>query len=312
MTGKADISPLISVVTPTHNRREAVLRAVDSVLSQSLENLEHIVVDDGSTDGTAEALGRIRDPRLVYVGAKWRGANAARNAGIERARAPVVTFLDSDDIYLPHRLQRTLARFDDNPALQVLISSFVSLKGNRATNCVNREGFVSPAMLERGLVAQTIFIAGSAITARREALLEIGGYDSDITRMQDRELLLRLARRYGALLAQDIDWSKHNSQNSISGRRDGYVEAYADLMGKHPHIASAYPHIPPYMISRQIIADVLKGRISEAVEGYIANRTSKSLGYSVTDLMRGYVSGRRWRRKLYGEFRDKVGSRPAV
>jgi glycosyltransferase involved in cell wall biosynthesis len=311
MTGKADISPFISVITPTHNRREAVLRAVDSVLSQSLEHLEHIVVDDGSTDGTAEALARIRDPRLVYVGAKWRGANAARNAGIERARAPVVTFLDSDDVYLPHRLQRTLARFDDNPALQVLISSFVSLKGNRATNCVNREGFVGPAVLERGLVAQTIFIAGSAITARREALLEIGGYDSDITRMQDRELLLRLARRYGALLAQDIDWSKHNSQNSISGRRDGYVEAYADLMGKHPHIASSYPHIPPYMISRQIIADVLKGRISEALEGYIANRSSKSLGYSVGELVRGYLSGRRWRRKLYSEFRDKVATRPA-
>jgi glycosyltransferase involved in cell wall biosynthesis len=305
------IEPLITVITPTHNRRDKVLRAVESVLSQSMPRLEHIVVDDGSTDGTEAALARIRDPRLIYVGAKWRGANAARNAGIERARAPVVTFLDSDDVYLPHRLERTLARFDDNPALEVLISSYVSLKSGRTTNCVNRNAFLNSAMLERALVAQTIFIAGSAITARREALLAIGGYDSDITRMQDRELLLRLARRFGAQLSEDLDWTKYNSENSISGRRDGYVEAYANLMGKHPHIARSYPHIPPYMITRQIIADILRGRIPEAFAGYMANRSSKALGYSLPELMHGYVRGRRWRRDLYDEFRDKFGARPA-
>ncbi|WP_181173779.1 glycosyltransferase family A protein [Mesorhizobium sp. B2-3-12] len=311
MARAVDMAPLITVITPTHNRRETVLRAVESVLSQSMPRFEHIVVDDGSTDGTAAALARISDPRLVYVGAKWRGANAARNAGIERARAPVVTFLDSDDVYLPHRLERTLAWFDDNAALQVLLSSFVSRKGSRSTNCVNPETFVSPMLLERTLVAQTIFIAGSAISARREALLEIGGYDSDINRMQDRELLLRLARRFGAQLSGDMDWTKYNSQNSISGRRAGYVEAYANLMGKHPHIAHSYPHIPPYMIARQIIADILRGRIPEAFEGYMANRSSKALGYSLPELVSGYVQGRRWRRDLSNKFRDERGARPA-
>lgn len=304
MTAKTERAPLITVITPTHNRRDKVLRAVESVLSQSMPRLEHIVVDDGSTDGTEAALARIRDPRLIYVGAKWRGANAARNAGIERARAPVVTFLDSDDVYLPHRVERTLKWFDDNPALQVLLSSYVSLKGNRATNSVNRTAFLSPSMLERAVVAQTAFVAGSAITARREALLAIGGYDSDITRMQDRELLLRLARRFGAQLSRDIDWTKHNSQNSISSRRAGYVEAYADLMGKHPHIARCYPHVPPFMITRQIIADLLKGRIPEAFAGYMANRSSEALGYSLPELINGYVHGRRWRRDLYDEVRD--------
>src|SRR3954463_14993353 len=127
--------PLITVITPTHNRRSQVVRAVESVLAQTLTRFEHIVVDDGSTDATAAALAEIRDPRLIYVGSKWRGANAARNAGIEPGQAPVVTFLDSDDVYLPDRLARTLEQFDNNPSLEVLISSFVSLKGNRRTNC---------------------------------------------------------------------------------------------------------------------------------------------------------------------------------
>ena len=311
MTGNTEHAPLITVITPTHNRREAVLRAVESVLSQSMSKFEHIVIDDGSTDGTAAALAGICDPRLIYVGAKWRGANAARNAGIERARAPIVTFLDSDDVYLPHRLEQTLTWFDADPALEVLISSYVSLKGGRATNCINRDAFLNPGTLERTLVAETILIAGSAITARREALLAIGGYDSDIARMQDRELLLRLARRFGAQLSQNIDWTKHNSENSISRRRRGYVEAYANLMRKHPNIARSYPHIPPYMITRQIISDILKCRIPEAFSGYMANRSSKDLGYSLPELINGYVYGRRWRRDLHDEIRQKFGARPA-
>lgn len=301
--------PLISVITPTHNRRSQVVRAVKSVLAQTLTRFEHIVVDDGSTDGTAAALAEIRDPRLIYVGAKWRGANAARNAGIERARAPVVTFLDSDDVYLPDRLERTLARFDQSPSLEVLISSFLSLKGSRSTKCINREAFLDKSALQRALVSQTIFIAGSAITARHESLLAIGGYDSDITRMQDLDLLLRFARRGGAQLSEDIDWKKYNSENSISRRRDGYVAAYANLIDKHPYIADRYPDVPPFMITRQIIADTLKGRLQQAFSGYLANRSSKALGYSLPKLLRGYVVGRRWRRDCYDEFRAKYGAR---
>ncbi|RWE92567.1 MAG: glycosyltransferase family 2 protein, partial [Mesorhizobium sp.] len=291
--------PLISVITPTHNRRSQVVRAVKSVLVQTLTRFEHIVVDDGSTDGTAAALAEIRDPRLIYVGAKWRGANAARNAGIERARAPVVTFLDSDDVYLPDRLERTLARFDQNPSLEVLISSFLSLKGSRSTKCINREAFLDKSALQRALVSQTIFIAGSAITARHVSLLAIGGYDSDITRMQDLDLLLRFARRGGAQLSEDIDWKKYNSENSISRRRDGYVAAYANLIDKHPYIADRYPDVPPFMIARQIIADTLKGRLQQAFSGYLANRSSNALGYSLPQLLRGYVIGRRWRRDCH-------------
>ncbi|KUM25286.1 glycosyl transferase family 2 [Mesorhizobium loti] len=309
MPAASDTAPLITVITPTHDRRSQVVRAVESVLAQTFARFEHIVVDDGSTDGTAAALAEIHDSRLIYVGAKWRGANAARNAGIERARAPIVTFLDSDDVYLPDRLERTLTHFGKDPSLEVLISSFVSVKGSRSTKCINRQAFLDKSTLQRALVSQTIFIAGSAITARHGSLMAIGGYDSDITRMQDRELLLRFAHRSGALLSEDIDWKKYNSENSISGRRDGYVEAYANLIGKHPYIADRYPDVPPYMIARQIIADTLKGRLPQAFSGYLANRSSKALGYSLPQLLRGYVVGRRWRRDCYDEFRAKYGAR---
>jgi glycosyltransferase involved in cell wall biosynthesis len=194
--------PLISVITPTHNRRDQVQRALQSVLEQTLGDFEYLIVDDGSTDGTEEVLSANTDPRVVYIKQPWRGANAARNAGIKRATAPLLTFLDSDDIYLPQRLERTVARFQAEPGLQLLISSFLTLKNGNLTRSVNKETFLNGADLDKALVAQTIYIAGSAITARREAILAVGGFDSEIARMQDRELLLRLARHHGAQLSE--------------------------------------------------------------------------------------------------------------
>ncbi len=79
------MTPTVSVVIPTYQRRDDVLRAVESVLAQSFEDFEVIVVDDGSTDGTAEALAGL-DPRLRYVWHENRGTGAARNAGLRLAR----------------------------------------------------------------------------------------------------------------------------------------------------------------------------------------------------------------------------------
>ncbi|TGQ24531.1 glycosyltransferase family 2 protein, partial [Mesorhizobium sp. M00.F.Ca.ET.216.01.1.1] len=68
---------------------------------------------------------------------------------------------------------------------------------------------------------------------------------------------------------------------------------------------------PPYMIARQLIADTIKGRLPQALSGYLANRSSKALGYSLPHLLRGYVVGRRWRRTCYQEFRSNYGDQPA-
>jgi glycosyltransferase involved in cell wall biosynthesis len=86
----------VSVVIPTYQRRRFVVRAVESVLGQTVQDSEAIVVDEGSTDGTAEALAGL-DPRVYHVWQENRGVSAARNAGIRLARAPIVAFLDSDD-----------------------------------------------------------------------------------------------------------------------------------------------------------------------------------------------------------------------
>ena len=102
---------MISVLLPVHNRAQWVGRAVESVLAQSYAQMELIVIDDGSTDETAEALERFGE-HLVLVQQPRRGAYAARNLGLRHARGELIAFIDSDDRWYPDRLMRQLPLLD--------------------------------------------------------------------------------------------------------------------------------------------------------------------------------------------------------
>ncbi|MBL8583581.1 MAG: glycosyltransferase family 2 protein [Rhizobiaceae bacterium] len=301
--------PKITVVTPSYNRRHAVLRAIASVQAQTADEFEHIVVDDGSTDGTAEAVRQVGDPRLRLVVLPSRqGANAARNAGVEAASSPLIGFLDSDDVYLPHRLRSVLHRFDADPTLNLLISSFETTRGSKRSRSVNREGFVDGATLESALVMQVIYIAGSAITVRRDVLAAAGGFDPEVPRLQDREVLLRLARRTGAQLSAEIDWLKHTSTDSISGHPEGYIQAYALLMEKHPQIRAAYGDVVRGTVARHLMKALSKRRFAEAWHDFRFNRQARGLGFSATELTACLLSTRRDRQMLRERLRE---ARPA-
>jgi glycosyltransferase involved in cell wall biosynthesis len=114
---------LVSVVMPTYNRRETIGAAIASVRRQTFQDWELIVVDDGSTDGTA-ALIEGSDPRLVLIRQENRGVNAARNAALLRARGRYIAFLDSDDEWLPHHLELSVAFFRAFPGEDFLSGEF--------------------------------------------------------------------------------------------------------------------------------------------------------------------------------------------
>ncbi len=116
--------PFVSVVMPAYNRADTVRRAAESVLAQSFGDLELIVVDDGSTDGTGDAV-RAIDPRVVVVThARNQGMTPARNTGLARARGDYVAFLDSDDEWLPHHLELCLAFLAAHPDAEFVTAEF--------------------------------------------------------------------------------------------------------------------------------------------------------------------------------------------
>src|ERR1700683_5328109 len=103
--------PLVSVVIPTYNRTKQTIAAIESVLAQTYPHFEIIVVDDGSTDGSGEVIQRFIDQKtngshqILFVGQPNQGASIARNTGIERAQGEYIAFLDSDDIWVPEKLE---------------------------------------------------------------------------------------------------------------------------------------------------------------------------------------------------------------
>ena len=109
------MKPLVSVVTPSHNAAAVLGQAVNAVVDQTLAPLEHIIIDDGSTDGTAELLQELgrEIPHLRYVHQKRLGAGMARNLGIEAAQGRYIAFLDSDDLWLPRKLESQVSFMEE-------------------------------------------------------------------------------------------------------------------------------------------------------------------------------------------------------
>ena len=128
--------PTVSIIIPTFNRAKLLPRALESVRAQTVADWEIVLIDDGSTDETervAAEYGRTLGPRLVYHRQKNQGASAARNRGLELSRGRFVAFLDSDDEYLPTKLERQLALFELRPELGLVYSdyAYVDLAGTQ-------------------------------------------------------------------------------------------------------------------------------------------------------------------------------------
>ncbi len=202
--------PAISVVLPVFNRAQVVSRAIESVLAQSMGDFELIVVDDGSRDGTADLLAQQTDPRIrILTLARNGGACAARNRGIESARGELVCFLDSDDVFLPSKLEVVRDLFAAQPELDLLIDSFVCRKGIGASGRLktkrNPPG-LSGREFRAALFERQIAKATTAISIRRSALCEVGLFDERLRLRQDLDLVLRRSRQHVCRTTDRVLW----------------------------------------------------------------------------------------------------------
>jgi glycosyl transferase family 2 len=178
-----------SVIVPTYQRSEYVLRAVRSVLAQTYSDFEVIVVDDGSTDGTGEALAGL-DPRLRYHWQENRGAGAARNAGIALARGEIVAFLDSDNRWLPRHLEVVTEVLAVHPtAIVACTCPFQDVSGRQNPMRARLVDFLPLAL------ADVSFGFTSCAAVRTSELHAVTGFREELPYMEDVDLYLRLSAR---------------------------------------------------------------------------------------------------------------------
>ena len=180
----------VSVVLPVRDGARYVRAALDSVLGQTLEDLEVIVVDDGSTDETPSILGAYDDARLRVVGRPARGLVPALNEGFALARAPLVARMDADDVSAPTRLERQVAWMNASQHLGMVASWSVVVDEHDRE--LRRELLPSePSDLARRLLLRNPFRHGSAVL-RKAAVDAVGGYRASYGHNEDYDLWRRL------------------------------------------------------------------------------------------------------------------------
>ena len=197
---QAGIMPRVSVIIPTYNQASYLSEAVESALAQSYQDLEVIVIDDGSTDNTPEVASGF-PPGVIYIRQENQGVSTARNNGIEMAKGEYLAFLDSDDIMLEGALQKSVDFLDQHPEAGFCYGQVyrmddkgrtLRLIGSRGakTSCI-RDGKEQIAlMLFRG------DITPSTVLARRFCFEEVGLFNTTLHIGEDIDMWLRLAMRY--------------------------------------------------------------------------------------------------------------------
>ena len=195
--------PVVSVVIPAYNAARFLPTSVGSVLTQTWRDFEVIVVDDGSTDATAETASSFRDERVRVVSKDNRGTVAdARNAGIEASRGRWIAFLDADDAWLPDKLQVQVELAARHPDAALVYTAYAITDDDLRIQTVIRPDHRDPTF-RRWLLLEGNGIAPSSTSMmRRDVLDDVGGFRLDLSVSEDVDLAERVARR-GAVVATD-------------------------------------------------------------------------------------------------------------
>jgi len=183
----------VSVIIPTYNRAWCLPQAVASVLAQTFQNFELIVVDDGSRDDTAR-IAASWEPPVRFLQQANQGVSAARNRGIRASRGRLLAFLDSDDGWQPDKLARQVAFFEAHPAAMICQTDEIWIRRGVRVNPKHRHRKPSGWIFEASL--DLCLVSPSAVMARRELFDTVGVFDEELPACEDYDLWLRVSARY--------------------------------------------------------------------------------------------------------------------
>ena len=230
--------PEISVIIPTYNAAEYLPEAIDSVLAQTFQDFELIVVDDGSTDGTEEVVRSYGD-RVRYLRQENRGPGAAKNLGIKNSRGPLVVTLDADDRWLPHKLERQYEYMREHPEIGMVNTDFSTFNEKGVmTRHYNREyrkiyqGDIFDRLLQKN------FVGSGVVMFRRECLDRVGLFPENFMISEDWHLWLRIAKEYRVGYIDEPMAMYRWQEKSLTW---DYSRSYPDRIRVLDDIAGLYP-----------------------------------------------------------------------
>lgn len=227
---------LVSVVIPSYNRAYCIADSVGSVLDQTYNNLEVIVVDDGSSDNTEEVVTSIDDDRVRYVRQNNAGACVARNHGVDLAKGSIVAFHDSDDLWLPQKLERQLHTLQTSGAdfCYCRIQTFIEDPNTGSRELVHvmpgEDATADDLTFER--LIERNFISTQVLVGHRDVFVE-ERFDPRMPRLQDWDIVLRLFRRFVPAFEPEVLVSQIIRSDSLSSNVQKFCQGLELLEQKN-------------------------------------------------------------------------------
>jgi glycosyltransferase involved in cell wall biosynthesis len=229
--------PKVDVIIPAYNAAKYLPGAIESVVAQTFDAWRILLIDDGSTDNTAEVVAPYREQlgeKLKYIYQPNAGLPAARNTAIRNSSAELLALLDADDLWLPSRLAETVKCFEGCPRVGLaygLISRIDAdgkLLDTFGGNLTHAEGQIAPYIYTR-----EVQLPCPTMTFRRSCVDEVGLFDETMRATEDRDMWLRIALRYEVALAPKVIALYRMSQGSMSADLDRMEAAQTRFVEKH-------------------------------------------------------------------------------
>ncbi len=224
----------ISVVIPTHNRTDSLIRAVNSVLDQTFQPSEIIVVDDVCSDTCKELIDSLNSPIVRYVQNRSPGASSSRNLGVSLATGNYVAFLDDDDIWLADKLKRQYDQIISGDLDACFCRMMIEYENTRISYST-RSRNIPDAKKE---ILLNNFIGGTISSViRRDLFLAIGGFDTDFPAREEYDLWIRLIHEGAKIRIVEeplvIAYRSLNRRHRVSQNIDNYIVANKKILNKH-------------------------------------------------------------------------------
>lgn len=295
------ISPLVSAIIPTYNRVRTIGDAVDSILGQTYTNIEIIVVDDGSTDGTDARLAEYGD-RIRVIKQKNAGPSSARNRGIAASTGEFIAFLDSDDIWLPTKIEKQVTLMS---ATGLAVPCCVC----NITMCWTDKEMASfdiaslKPQIDEGLwlnapevLATRFLLFNQGVMIRRDALNAVGGFDERLWLLEDHELALRLslAGPWAFIKEPLVRWRESKSSLYQSACKDELrpAEALVQVLENHSARVEATP-------GRPALRDYIEYELNSARRQLRIARMARSRSWATVAATKVFRKVEQYRRSLY-------------
>ncbi len=234
MTKITQIHPKISVIIAAYNSEKTIRQTIESVLKQTFNDFELIIINDGSTDSTLEVILQFQDSRIKVFSFENAGGNVSRNRGLERASGEFVSFLDADDIWTPDKLESQLHALQANPQAAVAYS-WTDYIDEQGKFIVSGTHITANGNVYEQLIVSNFLENGSNPLIHREALVQLGGFDEELPAAQDWDMWLRLAQNFDFIAVPCVQILYRISANSLSTNLARQEKASLKVLDKVCH-----------------------------------------------------------------------------